>query len=91
MKITGEIRHTQGGMPTDVAGHVVRPDDTLIPGLYAAGGCTEGFSCRAGSVYSSGNGLIQALLFGMIAGRNAAAEDRTTAQIAVWENGESGK
>ena len=91
MKITGEIRHTQGGMPTDVAGHVVRPDDTLIPGLYAAGGCTEGFSCRAGSVYSSGNGLIQALLFGMIAGRNAATEDRTTAQIAVWENGENSK
>lgn len=85
MKITGEIRHTQGGMPTDVAGHVVRPDESLIPGLYAAGGCTEGFSCRAGSVYSSGNGLIQALLFGMIAGRNAALEEKGSAQVAVWE------
>ncbi|MEG0376068.1 MAG: FAD-binding protein, partial [Raoultibacter sp.] len=74
MKITGEIRHTQGGMPTDIEGHVIRPDESPIPGLYAAGGCTEGFSCRAGSVYSSGNGLIQALLFGMIAGKNAAAE-----------------
>lgn len=74
MKITGELRHTQGGMPTDIEGHVVRPDETPIPGLYAAGGCTEGFSCRAGSVYSSGNGLIQALLFGMIAGKNAATE-----------------
>ncbi len=91
MKITGEIRHTQGGMPTDVAGHVIRPDETLIPGLYAAGGCTEGFSCRAGSVYSSGNGLIQALLFGMIAGKNAATEDKETAQLAVWEQGKTSK
>lgn len=89
MKITGEIRHTQGGMPTDVAGHVMRADDTLIPGLYAAGGCTEGFSCRAGSVYSSGNGLIQALLFGMIAGKNAATEDKETAQVVVWEKNDA--
>ncbi len=85
MKITGEIRHTQGGMPTDVAGHVIRPDDTLVAGLYAAGGCTEGYSCRAGSVYSSGNGLIQALLFGMIAGKRAATEDKDSAKLAVWE------
>ena len=88
MKITGEIRHTQGGMPTDIAGHVVRPDNVIIPGLYAAGGCTEGFSCRAGSVYSSGNGLLQALLFGMISGKNAATEERQTASFTEWEGSE---
>lgn len=88
MKLTGEIRHTQGGMSTDVAGHVLRADKTLIPGLYAAGGCTEGYSCRAGSVYSSGNGLIQALLYGMIAGKYAATEDKDTAQLATWDQSE---
>ena len=46
---TGEIRHTQGGMATDLAGHVLRADKSLIKGLYAAGGCTEGFSSRGGA------------------------------------------
>ena len=41
VRVTGEIRHTQGGMATDLAGHVLRADKSLIKGLYAAGGCTE--------------------------------------------------
>ncbi len=85
LKITGEIRHTQGGMSTDVAGHVLRPDKTLIKGLYAAGGCTEGFSSRGGAAYMSGNGLVQALVFGKIAGAAAATEDKETATLATWE------
>ena len=84
LKITGEIRHTQGGMPTDVAGHVLRADKSLVKGLYAAGGCTEGFSCRGGAAYMSGNGLIQALVFGKIAGEAAATEDKESAQLAEW-------
>jgi fumarate reductase flavoprotein subunit len=76
VKITGEIRHTQGGMSTDVVGHVFRPDKSLIKGLYAAGGCTEGFSSRGGAAYMSGNGLIQALLFGKVAGAAAATENK---------------
>ncbi len=85
LKITGEIRHTQGGAVTDVACHVLRADGTLIKGLYAAGGCTEGFSSRGGAAYMSGNGLIQALVFGRIAGENAAAEDPASAEPVVWE------
>ena len=85
VKLTGEIRHTQGGMATDVAGHVLREDGTLIDGLYAAGGCTEGFSSRGGAAYMSGNGLIQALVFGRIAGIAAATEQRGGAQVVVWE------
>lgn len=85
LKITGEIRHTQGGMSTDVAAHVLRTDGTLIAGLYAAGGCTEGFSSRGGSPYMSGNGILQALAYGMIAGRLAATEKRGDAQVAVWD------
>lgn len=84
VKMTGEIRHTQGGMSTDVAGHVLRADKSLIKGLYAAGGCTEGFSSRGGAAYMSGNGLIQALVFGKIAGAAAATEDKETAELVEW-------
>lgn len=84
LKITGEIRHTQGGMATDTAGHVLRSDKSLIKGLYAAGGCTEGFSCRGGAAYMSGNGLIQALVFGKIAGAAAATEDKESAKVVEW-------
>lgn len=84
LKITGEIRHTQGGMATDIVGHVLRPDKSLIKGLYAAGGCTEGFSSRGGAAYMSGNGLIQALVFGKIAGELAATEDKEEALLTEW-------
>ena len=81
VRVTGEIRHTQGGMATDLAGHVLRADKSLIKGLYAAGGCTEGFSSRGGAAYMSGNGLIQALVFGKIAGAAAATESPESATI----------
>ncbi len=88
LKVTGEIRHTQGGIVTDVACHALRADKSLIKGLYAAGGCTEGFSSRGGAAYMSGNGLIQALVFGKIAGEKAATEDPASAELAVWEKSE---
>lgn len=84
LKITGEIRHTQGGMSTDVVGHVLRSDKSLVKGLYAAGGCTEGFSSRGGAPYMSGNGLIQALVFGKLAGIAAATENKDSAALAEW-------
>ena len=74
MKNTGEIRHTQGGMSTDGEAHVLKEDGSAIPGLYAAGGCTEGFSSGDGAAYMSGNGLLQCLIYGKIAGTNAANE-----------------
>jgi succinate dehydrogenase/fumarate reductase flavoprotein subunit len=47
---------------------VVRPDGTAVPGLYAAGG--------AGTVWGpfthSGGGLTDALVFGRLAGQQAA-------------------
>ncbi|MDO4634054.1 MAG: FAD-dependent oxidoreductase [Eubacteriales bacterium] len=85
VKNTGEIRHTQGGVVTDVAGHVLKEDGSLIPGLYAAGGCTEGFSSGDGAAYMSGNGLLQCLIFGKIAGTHAATETADTAAVATWE------
>lgn len=82
---TGEIRHTQGGISTDVGAHVLKSDGTLIPGFYAAGGCTEGFSSGDGAAYMSGNGLMQALIYGKIAGTNAASETPDTAKVVAWE------
>lgn len=84
IKITGEIRHTQGGIATDVDTHVLRTDGSVIQGLYAAGGCTEGFSSGDGAAYMSGNGLLQAMIFGKIAGIKAAIEKRGEAKAAVW-------
>ncbi len=85
VKITGDLRHTQGGLVTDVAAHVLREDGTLIPGLYAAGGVTESFSSAGGAAYMSGNGLLQAIIYGKIAGERAATEDRATATVVVRE------
>ncbi len=76
IQITGDLRHTQGGLVTDTNARVLREDGSLIPGLYAAGGVTEGFSSEGGAAYMSGNGLLQALIFGKIAGENAATEVR---------------
>ncbi|MEF9972559.1 MAG: flavocytochrome c [Clostridia bacterium] len=72
--ITADLRHTQGGLVTDTKAHVLREDGTPIKGLLAAGGVTEGFSSKGGAAYMSGNGLLQALIFGKIAGETAAAE-----------------
>ena len=62
------VATTSGGPRRDARSRVVRPDGTTVPGLYAAGG--------AGSVWGpftqSGGGLTDALVFGRLAGREAA-------------------
>lgn len=81
IKVTGDLRHTQGGLVTDTQAHVLRTDGTAIPGLYAAGGVTEGFSSAGGPGYMSGNGLLQAFVFGRIAGQTAAAQAVSGANV----------
>ena len=81
IEITADLRHTQGGLVTDVVGHVLKADGTLIKGLYAAGGVMEGFSDTAGPGYMSGNGLLQAFVFGRLAGKEAALTTRQTAKV----------
>lgn len=82
--MTADLRHTQGGLVTDVAAHVLTEDNEVIQGLYAAGGVTESFSTRAGADYMSGNGLLQALVFGKIAGERAATEVRGTQEYVPY-------
>ncbi|MBC7356495.1 MAG: FAD-dependent oxidoreductase [Desulfomicrobiaceae bacterium] len=72
VKVTGALFHTQGGLRVDERARVVRTDGSLIPRLYAGGGSAAGFSGRSGpSGYLSANGLMAALILGMIAGEDA--------------------
>ena len=74
VRITGALAHTQGGLCVDPMARVLRPDGTAIPGLLAAGGTVVGISGHGAAGYSSGNGLAQAFVLGMIAADTVAAD-----------------
>lgn len=73
VKITGALFHTQGGLKVDFDARVLKEDGTPIPNLYAGGGVAAGISGHGPGGYFSGNGLLTALGYGMLAGRDAAA------------------
>ena len=74
-RVVPAILHTQGGVMVDEDAHVLRPDGSIVPGLYAGGGAAVGISGLAGSAgYASGNGLLSALGLGYVAGHAAARE-----------------
>jgi fumarate reductase flavoprotein subunit len=60
-------------LKVDIHARVLRPDGTPIPNLYAGGGTAAGISGDGPDGYLSGNGLLSALGFGLIAGEHAAA------------------
>lgn len=60
-----------GGLATDAQAHVLREDGSVIDGLYAAGEITGSFQ---GTFRLDGSGIGESMIFGMIAGREAAAE-----------------
>ena len=60
-------------MDTDLDARVVDASGAAIPGLYAAGIVTGSFAAREGFYYNGG--LAQALIFGRLSGKNAAAEE----------------
>lgn len=77
-KVTADYRHTQGGLVINSkTAAVVKTDGTEIPHLFAGGGVTEGFSSNGDSNYMAGNGLLQAFVFGRIAGQSAAQDVKT--------------
>ena len=63
------VHHTMGGVKIDVETHVINESGDIIEGLYAAGEVTGGIH---GSNRLGGNALIDILVFGRIAGGNAA-------------------
>ena len=64
----GVLLGTYAGIAVDESMHVLS-DAGLIPGLYAAGELVGGFH---GASYMTGTALAKAIIFGRIAGRNAA-------------------
>ena len=75
VRVTGALFHTQGGLVTDGAGRVLRPDGTPLPNLWAGGGAACGVSGSADAGYLSGNGLLSAVVLGRRAGMAAAGSD----------------
>jgi fumarate reductase flavoprotein subunit len=72
VRVTGALFHTQGGLVVDAAARVLRPDGTPVSRLYAGGGVAAGLSGHGPGGYLSGNGLLTALGYGLLAGRDAA-------------------
>ncbi len=72
VEVTGALFHTQGGLTVDFDGRVLREDGTPIANLYAGGGTAAGVSGHGAAGYLSGNGLLTALVYGMLAGQHAA-------------------
>ncbi len=71
MRLWPKVHFTMGGIQIDVRGRVIDLNGKTIAGLYAAGEVTGGVhgACRLGSC-----AITECLVFGRIAGRNAAAE-----------------
>jgi fumarate reductase flavoprotein subunit len=72
VKVTGALFHTQGGLVVDGAARVLREDGAPVANLYAGGGTAAGLSGHGPGGYFSGNGLLTALGYGLLAGRDAA-------------------
>jgi flavocytochrome c len=77
VRVTGALFHTQGGLKVDYNGRVLREDGREIPNLYAGGGVAAGLSGHGPGGYLSGNGLLTAMGYGLLAGRDAAATIRS--------------
>ena len=63
---------TLGGLRVSRDGEVLRPDESAIAGLYAAGACASNIA-QDGKGYSSGTCIGESTFFGRRAGRKAAS------------------
>ena len=72
--VTCGITFTFGGLKIDPrSGQVLDTEDRTMPGLYAAGELVGGLFYNN---YAGGSGLMAGSVFGRIAGRSAAGDDR---------------
>lgn len=65
------VHHTMGGVKIDGGAHVLNMENNVIEGLYAAGEVTGGIH---GANRLGGNAITDLVVFGRIAGENAAQE-----------------
>ncbi|HWM34054.1 MAG TPA: succinate dehydrogenase flavoprotein subunit [Pseudolysinimonas sp.] len=76
--------YAMGGIPTNVKAEVLRDNDTIVPGLYAAG------ECACVSVHGSNrlgtNSLLDINVFGKRAGNNAVEYARTADFVPLPED-----
>ena len=70
IKVTAGIHHTMGGLKIDTETHVLDTKGNVIEGLYAAGEVTGGVH---GANRLGGNAVADIVVFGRIAGQEAAA------------------
>jgi 3-oxosteroid 1-dehydrogenase len=64
---------TAGGIVTDENARVLRPDGSVIPGLYAAGNCTSSVMGR--SYPGAGASIAASFTFGYLAAKHLAAQN----------------
>jgi fumarate reductase flavoprotein subunit len=70
IEVVPAIHHTMGGVQIDTETRVISANGAPIPGLYAAGEIVGGIH---GNNRLGGNAMIDIIVFGRIAGANAAA------------------
>lgn len=73
VKVGASLFHTQGGLAIDTLARVLRQGGGVLPNLFAGGGAACGVSGPEVWGYSSGNGLLTAVMLGRVAGESAAA------------------
>ncbi|HEY8281361.1 MAG TPA: succinate dehydrogenase flavoprotein subunit [Leifsonia sp.] len=76
--------YAMGGIPTNIKAEVLRDNDTVVPGLYAAG------ECACVSVHGSNrlgtNSLLDINVFGKRAGNNAVEYAKTATAVPLPED-----
>ena len=70
IELVVSVLNTQGGPRRNASSEVVDVDGNAIPHLYSAGEC--GGICA--NMYQGGGNMAECLIFGQVAGENAAAE-----------------
>lgn len=73
------IVFTFGGVDVDERGRVVRESGEPVPGLYAAGECTGLYHSK----YPGGTSVLRGMVFGRIAGQDAARSLSAAGQVAT--------
>jgi len=78
VKVTGAIYHTQGGLCIDDTARVKKSTGGVFPNLFAGGGAARSVSGPAEWGYLPAMGLATAVVFGRIAGAEAAKISQIT-------------